>query len=104
AGGESLLQAASSYSNALRRVAWIVERGRHSRRGGRRCASEVHEARRDEKVLVWKRRLLNVWNLHDTSRSLRVVRIFHHRDVKVFFSLTEGDVCGAVARGNIEDV
>src|SRR5260370_30065849 len=104
AGGESLLQAASGYSNALRRVARVVERGRHSCRGGRRCASEVHETGRDEKVLAWKWRLLNVWNLHDTSSSLRIVRIFHHRDVKVFFSFAEGNVGGAVARCNSEDV
>ena len=37
----------------------IVERGRHSRRGRKRCASEVHETRRDEKVLAWKWRFLN---------------------------------------------
>ena len=52
----------------------------------------------------WKRPLLNVWNLHDTSLSLWIVRIFYHRDVKIFISFAEGDVGGAVARGDIEDV
>jgi hypothetical protein len=32
---KSLLQAATGYSNALRRIARVVERGRHSRRGRR---------------------------------------------------------------------
>src|SRR5207245_1056875 len=55
AGGESLLQAASGYSNALRRVAQVVERGRHSCRGRKRFAGEIHETGRDAKILVWKR-------------------------------------------------
>ncbi len=52
----------------------------------------------------WTRRLLNVWNLHDASLSLRIVRIFNHRNVKIFLTFAESDVGGAVARGNIEDV
>ncbi len=104
AGGESLLQAASGYSNALRRVGWIVERRRHLCRGRRRCASEIHEVGQDANVLAWKRRLLNIRNLHDASLGLWIVRIFRHRDVKVFASFAKGDIGGAVARGDIEDV
>ncbi|HKF93217.1 MAG TPA: MBL fold metallo-hydrolase, partial [Gammaproteobacteria bacterium] len=50
--GESLLQAASGYSNALRRIARVIERGRHSRRSRKRCASEVYETGRDAKVVA----------------------------------------------------
>ena len=52
----------------------------------------------------WKRRLLNVWNLHDTSLSFWIVRIFYHRDVKILTSIAERDIGSAVARSNIEDV
>src|SRR5262249_12538276 len=67
AGGESLLQTASGYSNALWRISRLIERGRHSRRGRKRSASEIHEAGRDAKVLVRTRRyffkigMISVW-------------------------------------------
>src|SRR5262249_1532979 len=54
AGGESLFQAASGYSNALRRVAGVLERGGHSRGRRKRSASEIHEAGRDAKILISK--------------------------------------------------
>jgi hypothetical protein len=55
AGGESLFHAASGNSDAPWSIARVVERGRYSCRGWKGCASEVHEAGRDAKVLAWER-------------------------------------------------
>lgn len=99
--GTSLAHAA--FEIALGSDAQFIERGRYSRALVGDDARVKFMKPGDAKA-SFERRLLNVWNLHDTSHSLRIVRVFHHRDVKVFFSFAEGDVGGAVARGNIEYV